>query len=92
MFFSVPSASLALRISPANDKVACWMLFPPVSYTRVTYSSELSCFFNCFDNYITVVGSNEREFFTQCSFMLVGLEGLQALVHEFCLLYGTRVI
>ena len=38
------------------------------------------------------VGSNEREFFTQCSFMLVGLEGLHALVHEFCLLYGTRVI
>lgn len=44
MFFSVPSASLALRISPANDKVACWMLFPPVSYTRITYSSELSAF------------------------------------------------
>lgn len=42
--FSVPSASLALRISPANDKVACWMLFPPVSYTRITYSSELSAF------------------------------------------------
>ena len=42
--FSVPSASFALSISPANDKVACCDFSPPVSYTRTTYSSELSAF------------------------------------------------
>ena len=87
MFFSVPSASLALRISPANDKVACWMLFPPVSYTRITYSSELSAFLIAL-----IITLRLLEVTKENSLPNVGLEGLQALVHEFCLLYGTRVI